>query len=269
MLVFDEKKYAEDIIKNKKYNTIKNQGRERCILVRYLTYIGYDESEIRNQLSKIPMSGGEYLTSKNKELIYSKIINKANEYEFINGISINIYQCELDIIMSLEDTYARHLLFIYLVYYKWGVQVNHLRFYSKKNDIMMVIENNSDLWKLAGLSKLRVSDRYRICNMLYRKELYKIDNFKTCNYIYIPFAITGQTSKEPTITISNYSNILGEIMIYENPDEYKRCVICGEVIKKSRSPKKYCLNCGRLENIRKTKLNKKSLKTQNELAFVK
>ena len=116
MLVFDEKKYAEEIINNKKYSTIKTQGRERCILVRYLTSLGYNVDEIKNVLSEIPMSGGEYLSDRDKNIIFSKIISKANEYEFITNITIKIYKSELDIIQTVEDGYARNLLFIYLVY---------------------------------------------------------------------------------------------------------------------------------------------------------
>lgn len=260
MLVFDEKKYAEEIINNKKYNTIKTQGRERCILVRYLTSLNYSEEEIKNVLSNIPMAGGEYLTEKDKDVIYSKIIAKANEYDFVTDIEVKIYKEEMDIIEEVEDVYARNLLFVYLVYYKWASKVRHLQFYSKKNNIMMVIENNNALWKIAGVAKLRVADRYRLCNLLFSKNLYKIDNFKSHNYIYIPFA---QNQGEEVIVISDYSNILGELNIYENPENYKRCVICGTVIKKTRSPKKYCSKCAYQENLRKTKQNKKGLKSQS------
>lgn len=259
MLVFDEKEYAIDILNNKKYNTTKTQGRERCILVRYLTYLGYDNDYIKEVLNKIPIAGGEFLSDKDKDLIFEKIIAKANKYDFIFDISVDIYEEELDTIMTIEDLHARHLLFILLVYYKWAVKVNYLQFYSKKNDIIMVIENNNDLWKIAGLSKLRVADRYRLCNLLYNKGFYRIDNFKAHNYIYLPFV---REEGNIVITINRYNNILGEMLLYENPKEYKRCVVCGTVIKKTRSPKKYCTDCAHKENIRKTKENKKSLKSK-------
>lgn len=259
MLVFDEKKYAESIINNKKYLTIKSQGKERCIIVRYLTNIGKSIDEIKDILNQIPMSGGEYLSSKEKDVIFSKIINKANQYEYVTNKEIHIYQEELDNILSLEDENMQQLLFAYLVYYKWGVQIKHLQFFSKKNNIFMVVENNNDIWKLAGVSKLRVNERYMLCNKLFNLGLYKLDNFKAHNYIYIPFA---KNEGEPIITISNFENIIGELLIYKYPNEYKRCCICGVVIKKTRSPKKYCQSCAKEENIRKTKKNKERLKTQ-------
>lgn len=259
MLVFDEKKYAEDIISNNKYNTIKTQGKERCILVRYLTNLNYPISDIKDVLKRIPMSGGEFLSDKEKDIIFNKIINKANEFEFITGVVVNIYKKEMDIISNLDDEYARNLLFVYLVYYKWAIQVSHLNFYSKINDAKMALENNNDIWKLANLSKLRVADRYRLCNLLFVKGLYKVDNFKSHNYIYLPFV---ENSGDVVITISNYENILGELFMYLNPNEFKRCCVCGTVIKKTRSPKKYCTSCAYKENIRKTKENKMRLKTQ-------
>lgn len=259
MLIFNEKKYALNLIKNNSYNTIKNQGKERCILVRYLNSINKSREEIKKYLSKIPMSGGDYLSENDKNIIYDKIIDKSLQYNFIDEVKICIYKDELNVILSLPDENAQNLLFIYLVYYKWASQISYLQFYSKKNNIMMVVENNSDLWKLAGLNKLRVSDRYRICNYLYNHSLYSVDNFKSHNYIYLPFA---RQSGEIGIEISNYDNILGEFLLYKNPDQYKRCSLCGMVIKKTRSPKKYCDNCAYEENIRKTKENKKRLKTQ-------
>lgn len=259
MLVFDEKVYAENILEAKTYNTIKTQGRERCILARYLTDLGKTPQEIKKVFSKIPMSGGEYLSDKEKDVIYSKILAKSNEYDFVTGIKVIIYKSELEIIEALPEEELRCLLFVYLVYYKWASNVRHLKFYSKKNDVMMVIENNNDLWKLAGLSKLRVSERYRLCNQLFNKGLYRIDNFKSHNYIYIPFAKdTGEVAFE----ISNYENIVGELLLYERPTDYKRCAVCGVVIKKTRSPKKYCTKCAYKENLRKTKENKRGLKTQ-------
>lgn len=259
MLVFDEKKYAKNIIDNKRYETIKTQGRERCILVRYLTSLNYSVEDIKKVLSEIPISGGEYLSDKDKDVIFTKIIAKANEYEFVTDKIVKIYKSELEEIKKVEDDYARHLLFIYLVYYKWALTIPYLQFYSKKNNITMVIENNNDIWKLAGLSKLRVSDRYRLCNLLFNQGLYRVDNFKSHNYIYLPFATD---EGEVELEISNFDNLLGELFILESPSEYKRCVVCGKVIKKTRSPKKYCTNCAYTENLRKTKERKTRLKTQ-------
>ena len=259
MIIFDEEQYAKKIIKQKKYNTIKNQGRERCSLVRYLINLGYDRNKIIHFLFKIPMSGGDFLTKNEKNIIFEKIIDKAQKFELIKDIKIDIYLEEINIIKNIEDINARNLLFVYLVYYKWACKIPYLNFNSKKNNTIMVLENNKDLWKIADLLKMRVADRYKICNFLFVNEFYKITNFKSNNYFYIPFAVSDG---EIAFTIQNFDNILGELLFYLYPEDYKRCAICGTVIKKTRSPKKYCSTCARLENIRKTKENKKNLKTK-------
>lgn len=259
MLVFDEKKYAEDIIKNKAYNTIKNQGKERCIIARYLYWKGLDNNGIIKELSKIPMAGGEYLSEENRISIFTKIVNKALDYEFIYDKEVLIYKDELDTILTVENEDAQNLLFIYLVYYKWARQNNNLRFYSKKNQIDMVVENSVDIWKLANVAKLRVSERYRLNNMLYSLGLYKIDNFKAHNYIYLPFAKQSEDDNY-IIKINNYNNILGEFLLYKNPERYKRCECCNTVIQKTRSPKKYCDKCSKLKELEKKRKWKNKVK---------
>lgn len=254
MLVFDEKKYAEEIINNKQYATVKTQGKERCIITRYLSFLGYNRDEIKSVLAQIPMAGGECLTDDDKDKIYDKIIDKANDYEFVHDKVVKVYQEELDKIMAVEDEKLRNLIFIYLVYYKWAKQIPQLKFHSSKSNIDMVIENNIDVWKLAGVFSLRVQYRYQLCNQLYSLGLYRIENFKEHNYIYIPFSVDEGT---PVFEIRNYDNVLGELKIYEEPNQYKRCQICGTVFKKNASRKKYCSKCARKEELRQARERKK------------
>ena len=77
MIIFDEKQYAEKILRNKEYSTLKNQGQERCAIARYLRYEkGCMDEEIIQTLLKIPMLNGEMLEDYQKEQILQKIINK-------------------------------------------------------------------------------------------------------------------------------------------------------------------------------------------------
>ena len=54
--------------------------------------------------------------------IYQKIYNKALKYEYIKDKEVIIYKDELDVILKIEDKKARDLLFVSLVYYKWGLR---------------------------------------------------------------------------------------------------------------------------------------------------
>ncbi len=242
MIIFNEEEYSKKILYSKKYNTKKNQGRERSALVRYLSSLDYTTEEIKKELYKIPIFGGDYLSTSDIDKIYDKIIAKANDFMFIKDIEVKITQKEMEIILEQEEENDRNLLFVYLVYYKWASKVSHLRFYSKKNDVIMVIENDNDLWKIANLYKLRIKDRFKICSKFISNGLYKQDNFKKYNYFYLPFI---DNDSEVVLTISNFDNIVGELYMYLFPSDYIRCKECDVVIKKTTNNKKYCSDCAK------------------------
>lgn len=265
MLVFDEKKYAEKLLKEKRFQTYRQKDIERYILIRYLASKDMSFEEIKKELGKFPLVGCEYLDEKDVDIIYNKIMERALSCSLVTGIKVYIYKSELEVINGLDDDNLKNLLFVLLVYYKWAINQQYLYFFSKHNNTKMVVTNDMDVWKYAKIMKLRVAERYRLCNKLIIEGLYVEDNFKSNNYFYLPFSVN---EGEVAIIIDNYDNILGELQFYNDKVHYKRCAVCGVVIKKTRSPKKYCVNCAHDENIRKTKENKKSLKTQNSQTLI-
>ena len=255
MIIFDEKKYAERILRNKEYGTLKNQGQERCAIVRYLKFDkGYSDEDILNVLSKIPMHGGDVLTKQHKNEIYSRIIEKAPKYEYVKDIEVKIYKSELDIINSIKNEDCRNLLFCSLVYYKWGQHIFSKNFYSKVSERVMVLEDDENISKISKIMKLRKDERFALYRELYLKKYYIQDIIKSKNYFYIPFA--KDDGEDVVMTINSYGNILGELYLYNKEQGYKRCENCGEVIKKNNNKQKYCNNCSRIVNIEKTKKNK-------------
>lgn len=255
MIIFDEKKYAERILRNKEYGTLKNQGQERCAIVRYLKFDkGYSDEDILNVLSKIPMHGGDALTKQHKNEIYSRIIEKAPKYEYVKDIEVKIYKSELDIINSIKNENCRNLLFCSLVYYKWGQHIFSKNFYSKVSERVMVLEDDENISKISKIMKLRKDERFALYRELCLKKYYIQDIIKSKNYFYIPFA--KDDGEDVVMTINSYGNILGELYLYNKEQGYKRCENCGEVIKKNNNKQKYCNNCSRIVNIEKTKKNK-------------
>ena len=255
MIIFDEKKYAERILRNKEYGTLKNQGQERCAIVRYLKFDkGYSDEDILNVLSKIPMHGGDALTKQHKNEIYSRIIEKAPKYEYVKDIEVKIYKSELDIINSITNENRRNLLFCSLVYYKWGQHIFSENFYSKVSERVMVLEDDENISKISKIMKLRKDERFALYRELYLKKYYIQDIIKSKNYFYIPFA--KDDGEDVVMNINSYGNILGELYLYNKEQGYKRCENCGEVIKKNNNKQKYCNNCSRIVNIEKTKKNK-------------
>lgn len=253
MLIFDEKKYAQSLLKNKEFKTYRQKDIERYILIRYLASQDMSFDDIKKQLEKFPLIGCEYLGKKETDIIYNKILEKALAYPLITDIEVNIYKSEMEVINSIEDENIKKLLFILLVYYKWAVNQSYLYFFSKYNDTKMVIVNDKDVWKYAEIMKLRVSERYKLSYYLIKNNLYVEDNFKSNNYFYLPFCVD---EGEIAITINNYDNILGELYYYNDKDNYKRCVECGTVIKKTRSPKKYCNDCSKIKKNEQIKASK-------------
>ena len=55
MLIFDEKVYAENLLKNKEFNTYRQKDIERYILIRYLFNEGKSYDEIKEELKKFPL----------------------------------------------------------------------------------------------------------------------------------------------------------------------------------------------------------------------
>ena len=158
-----------NLVKNKEFQTYRQKDIERYILIRYLSSEGMSSEEIKKELENFPLVGCEYLDKKEINIIYDKILNRALAYPLVTGIHTMIFKNEIEVINSIEDENARNLLFVLLVYYKWATTQQQLFFFSKHNNAKMVITNDMDVWKYAGLMKLRVADRYRLCNQLILK----------------------------------------------------------------------------------------------------
>ena len=243
MLLFDEKKYAISLLNNKEFETYKHRDIERYVLIRYLNSEGMSKEQIKDVLSAFPLIGCEYLSSKDVEIIYDRIFERALSSDLVTGIQIKIFKDELDVIHNLEDYDLQKLLFSLLVYYKWAVHLSYLYFFSHYNNTKMVKVNDIDIIKLAGLMKYRVKDRHGLFHKLINYGLYVEDNFKSLNYFYLPFCKKDDYDGEIAMIIENYDNIIGEYDYYYDKNKYKRCEECGVVITKNRSPKKYCSSC--------------------------
>lgn len=256
MLVFNERTYGERLCKYG-YQTYKNQGRERCILVRYLRNIGKDDNYIIKKLNEMPFVGKEYLNKDDLNIIFQKILDKASQFEYMSDISVLIYKSEMDVVLNVSDENARNLLFVLLVYYKWACFGKHLYFDSKKNGKKWVLENDNDIFKLADLFKFRKNKRYESFRYLVEHNLYVSDIIGSSGMFYLPFV---QYDSEIAFEINNYDDVLGWLYYYLG--DYKLCENCGIPIQKTlNKQRKYCQECARnltKENKRKYWKNKVS-----------
>lgn len=254
MLIFDEKKYAIDLISNG-YKTKKNQGRERCVLVRYLNNEGFSKNDIINFLKKMPFNGREFIDEDNMNIIYDKIINKSLDFDFMTDIKVDIYKEEMDTILKLKDRDSQNLLFILMVYYKWAKHSKKISFHSKKNGYDWVLENDVDICKYAKIFNKRTSYRYKIFKELHDSGYYINDFILKKNMFALTFI---KEQGEKAFTISNYDDLTLWIDYYN-----KKAILCKECSKPvlfTNNSQKYCKECAHLIKIKKTVENRNAKK---------
>lgn len=255
MIIFREDLYGLNVLTRNKYQTKKNRGLERCVVVRYMFNNGYTKEEILKSLHKLSRNEFAYLPKEKKEKIYDKIYKKALNYEYIKDREVVIYKSEMDKILEIKDKNARNLLFAGLVYYKWGQTVDYYKFYSHNLNKVLVRESDFDLITLAKLKSLRSKQRNLTFYYLIKNNYYKNISFKNNNYFYIPFA---QTSGEVAFTIDNFDELILWLYAYLEPQKYKRCCECGKWILRTTNSKKYCKECALYVSNQQKKRNVKN-----------
>ena len=224
MIVFDEKKYAEEILAN------KNDGRNTTqkqfnILARYYSYLGYSDEQIIKALIEF---------GKNKEGSFNEIVNerkllnalKAKQYPLRFGRKVEITTREVNKLLEIEDLNIRKVLFAILVVAK----------YFKKNNFVAYRGELTDLFKLAKLSHLTKANKQGIIYTLGTLGLIDAD----FRYGYYHVLFYDPEDKDVYMTITNFDDIMrflpvvcqscGRVML----GKPKRRMICDECYQKKR-----------------------------------
>ena len=256
MLVFDEGKKAEQLLQ-KGCSSLKNIGKEKAIICRYLKTLGKTDDEILAEMKKADkkLSIYKYMDEDDIERIYRNIIVKANEFPYIHNIECSIYKSEMDIIMNIKDESLRKLLFVYLVHYKWSCQIQWRTFplYGK----IWCLDDDLDLFKFAKIGTTRKDRRDKLIRKLFNSGLYESLIIKTKYRYNIPFAVN---SGEEVIRIKNYEDLIGYIDYYLG--EKVLCQECGKPIKRNFPNEKYCNCCAEIVKRRKATERKRKQKSR-------
>ena len=260
MIIFDEKKYAEDILRNG-YQTKKNQGLERCCLIRYFRYKGLSDQEIIKELDKIPFERRKYLKREEILYIYKRLLNKSSEFNFIYDIEVTITKSDKTFLSELDKDVS-FLAYVYLVYYKWALNIKHLVMTYKGKQY--VEYNEKDLWKLASLSNKKVIERYNLDNKLLNCGFLDLKIFKSKTFLCINKI--GDDDIEQVlngIKINHLKDAFKVLMAkrYQNCF-YKQCEVCGRAFVSLSPSGKYCDNCKTI--VRLEQVNKGVQKTKNK-----
>lgn len=261
MFIYNEEAHASKILRNKKFDTIRQQKQEKYALIKYLLSINKTDEEINKILKSIKNNQLAYINKEHHDKINYSMINRAKAMPFIKDVCINIYHEELDLIISLQEEILAKIMYANLIYYKYTQKYTNDFFISKKNNgKVFVKENERAILELVGLSlksKIAIQEAYKI---LLDKEYYYIQNFKGFNYYTLLFPTKNSSI---AFTITNFDNVIKELLFYDNPTKFFRCEICGKLIEKKApdtNNKKYCSECARYVKIQKTLESQKKRK---------
>lgn len=261
MFIYNEESHALRILRNKKFNTIRQQKQEKYALIKYLLYINKTDEEINKTLKSIKNNQLMYISSEHHDKINYSMIDKAKTMKFIRDVSIDITKEELDFIIKLQNSLLAKIMYANLIYYKYTKKYTNDFFISKKyEDKIFVKENEKEILKLVGISSSQKNNVQEAYKSLLDKEYYLIQNFKGANYYSLSL---NCESDDIAFTITNFDNVINELLFYDNPTEYFRCEVCGKLIKKKApdtNNKKYCSECARYTKIQKTLESQKKLK---------
>ena len=237
--MFDELKYAENIIKNG-YKNKKYINYDNIILVKYWKHKGCDKQEIKVKLKSLMK---DFQNLYNDNIINYKIhraleIGMKFELEF-NKI-VEIYQSELDTIGLLNDIELQKILFVLLVVWK----------YKNKNKFRIT---NSDILKLAEV-KCNNNKFWDYLHCIFPTGYMNLVEYKNKDYYKINIPEEGNL----VLTIDNFNNIINYYLSYLYPENYMKCQECEVPIRITNGNLKYCKDCAReIELINHRERNKK------------
>lgn len=224
MIIFDEKKYAENLIKNG-YKDKTRIVLDNIILVKYWKYLGFSEDEIRKKLEKFMIDFKYMYNSDIVPYNVHKALKQGLKYPLVFDKIVNITQKEIDTINSIDDLELRKILFVLLVIWK----------FRDKNKFMI---SNNNLKKLANV-KCKNSVFWD-----YLHKLHDLGYLKAFVYKYKPYyKLYIEEGGNVILSIKNYDDIISYYLSIIYPEEYIYCSICGIPIKQTSNRRKYCSSC--------------------------
>ena len=149
MFIYNDESHALRILRNKKFNTIRQQKLEKYALIKYLLYINKTDEEINKTLKSIKNNQLVYIDTQHHDKINYTMIDKAKSMEFIKDVSIDITKQQLDVIVGLQNPLLAKVMYVNLIYYQYIKNYTRDYFISKKyNGTIFVKENEKEILKI-------------------------------------------------------------------------------------------------------------------------
>lgn len=232
-MIFDEKKYALNLLKNGFSSTYINFN-DLCILAKYFKYIGKNRTQIRKNLQDFCIKfGQEYSEVLFRDRIEGAI-KQSQKYGLRIPIDVNITENELEIIKNIGDYKRQKILFVMLVVAKY-FKYTDARSQDKRkkvNDNFYVNENFNDILELANVNIQRLERRDIFYDLYQSKLIYMDMNRRNDIYYKINFI---DDDSDIVIIVNDIENIIKFYPVY--------CEKCGKVIENKSKRHNYCENC--------------------------
>ena len=254
MLVFDEEKKAKELLATGKFSS-KNICKEIGVICRYWVNNGVTKDEMIKRAIKLDafnrnmINIAYYVGEASLEDMYRGIINNAMEYPYVTGIKCDIYKREVDVINSLKKEDEKRLLFAYLVHFKWSSKIAWRVFPYNKYD--WVIDDELDIFKIAGLGHLRKEKRNKMIKSFYERKLFDFCILKTKYRYTLPWV---SYEGDVAFTIENYDNI--EDYLYLCSGKGIICSRCGKPAERLYPHQKYCSKCSAINKRERARIRK-------------
>lgn len=277
MLVFDEKKFAKEILKTGIKENDFYAKDKLYYVAKYLVCTKYRKKDIIKKMKSISndyfVGFMDDVLNDTMQEIYNKAFQNVESNSSKKGIkTLILYKSEMEKIVSLDEK-LQDLAFSFLV-------VNKFQSHYIKDGVICCFkftnECNSDIYRIAKIQE-RTSNNTK-AKMI--QELVKQDIVKykvICNYGYrynriskigiaqakymVPFNVSAMDREEISKHevwkyITNYDDILLYLRLYKNDPSVSTCAGCGCPIEITSNSKKYCSDCA----AEKTKENKRKVK---------
>lgn len=226
MIIFDEKKFVENMIK-KGFQTRHKNVYELNLLSKYYFNLGKNVDEVKELVVKFCEKHVEYFNMDEWYKVINKTIEIAQKGRLVTNKKVHITENELNQIQQLEKLNEQKLAFVMLVLYK---------FYDYKKFEISV----EDLYRLCKLN-LNSQTKLKLLQSLTSKDMIDIT---MGGKRFVKFVDKKGT---PIITISNFEDFVYEYLKYIGEEGFGECEECRKAIKLTNNKKKFCKECAKEE----------------------
>jgi len=227
LIIFDEKKYAENLIKNG-YKNEKYIVMDNIILVKYWKSIGLSENEVKNKLRIFMVKFQELFNDNIIKYKLNSAMKVGMKYDLLTDVCVGITSKEIEQIQILETIELQRMMFILLVVWRFKGSPKRFRI------------SNTDLMNLSGV-KVNGNTFWDNVHGITKSCLLSMVEYRNKSY----YQINIEENWDIVLYIDKFDNVIDYYMSIIEPDKYIFCNKCGVPFLPTNNFQKYCRNCAK------------------------